>query len=465
MIDESMDREQMRQPMQEWEFRSKPAWQRLLIMIGGVLVNFVLALFIYSMIMFAWGENYIAMKDMTKGMQFNAAAKAIGFQDHDILLGTENGDFREFSVDVFRDLSQAREVRVLRDGKQVTLNLSGDLNLLDMLQSRPSFARPWADCIVDSVAEGTPAASMGLAKGDAIVAVDGKSIATFGEEKAKDIIIGTAVVLGIALSIVLFILIPTLLAGLTDSFIHSPVVRNLFEGLLRIVIFLLYLWGVAHMKDVERMFAYHGAEHKTIFCYEKGLPLTVENVRPQSRFHPRCGTSFLFVVVIISILVFSLVSLRVGLWDNPWVRIGLRLLLLPVVVSISYEINRWVGRHDNLCSRILSAPGKWLQRLTTNEPDDSDCGRHPRKGRQCGQADARADAGEDRRDPDRHGHERRDGGGGRHTQGKNRLRQRGEDRRHAGGCNTAHIFIADASYRQAGPDLSGLHQCYIRAGS
>ena len=135
----------------------------------------------------------------------------------------------------------------------------------------------------------------------------------FGEEKAKDIIIGTAVVLGIALSIVLFILIPTLLAGLTESFIHSPVVRNLFEGLLRIIIFLLYLWGVAHMKDVERMFAYHGAEHKTIFCYEKGLPLTVENVRPQSRFHPRCGTSFLFVVVIISILVFSLVSLRVGL--------------------------------------------------------------------------------------------------------------------------------------------------------
>ena len=166
-------------------------------------------------------------------------------------------------------------------------------------------------------------------------------------------------------------MLPTLLAGLTKSFIQSPVVRNLFEGLLRIVIFLLSRWAVSHMKDVERMFAYHGAEHKTIFCYEKGLPLTVENVRPQSRFHPRCGTSFLFVVVIISILVFSLVSLRVGLWDNPWVRVGLRLLLLPVVVSISYEINRWVGRHDNLCSRILSAPGKWLQRLTTNEPDDS----------------------------------------------------------------------------------------------
>lgn len=193
---------------------------------------------------------------------------------------------------------------------------------------------------------------------------------TFGEEKAKDIIIGVAVVLGIALSVVLFILLPTLLAGLTDGFIHSPVVRNLFEGVLRIAIFLGYLWAVTRMKDVARMFAYHGAEHKTIFCYEKGLPLTVENVRPQSRFHPRCGTSFLFVVVIISILVFSLVSLKVALWDNVWVRVGLRLLLLPVVVAISYEINRWVGRHDNLCSRILSAPGKWLQRLTTNEPDD-----------------------------------------------------------------------------------------------
>lgn len=188
----------------------------------------------------------------------------------------------------------------------------------------------------------------------------------FGEEKAKDIIIGTAVVLGIALSIVLFILIPTLLAGLTKGFIHSPVVRNLFEGLLRIVIFLLYLWGVAHMKDVERMFAYHGAEHKTIFCYEKGLPLTVENVRPQSRFHPRCGTSFLLVVVVVSILVNSVVTLT-----NSFARMGAHLLLLPVVVGISYEINLWCGRHDNWLSAALSAPGKWLQHMTTNEPDDS----------------------------------------------------------------------------------------------
>lgn len=192
----------------------------------------------------------------------------------------------------------------------------------------------------------------------------------FGEEKAKDIIIGTAVVLGIALSIVLFILIPTLLAGLTKGFIHSPVVRNLFEGLLRIVIFLLYLWGVAHMKDVERMFAYHGAEHKTIFCYEKGLPLTVENVRPQSRFHPRCGTSFLFVVVMISILLFALVS-AVLPTSNMLVRLVVRLALLPFVVAISYEFNRLVGRHDNWLTRILTAPGMWFQNFTTNEPDDS----------------------------------------------------------------------------------------------
>ena len=188
----------------------------------------------------------------------------------------------------------------------------------------------------------------------------------FGEEKAKDIIIGTAVVLGIALSIVLFILIPTLLAGLTDSFIHSPVVRNLFEGLLRIVIFLLYLWGVAHMKDVERMFAYHGAEHKTIFCYEKGLPLTVENVRPQSRFHPRCGTSFLLVIIILGIFVGLLIQV-----DNTLLRFGLRLLLLPVIVCVGYEINRWAGRHEtNIVSRIVTWPGKQMQHLTTNEPDD-----------------------------------------------------------------------------------------------
>ena len=182
-----------------------------------------------------------------------------------------------------------------------------------------------------------------------------------------------SVCMGLLLGIGLFVALPVAVTNLLmgDLQAHNSLAWNLVEAALRLVALVIYIWCIGRMPDMARVFAYHGAEHKTIFCYEKGLPLTVENVRPQSRFHPRCGTSFLFVVVIISILVFSLVSLRVGLWDNPWVRIGLRLLLLPVVVSISYEINRWVGRHDNLCSRILSAPGKWLQRLTTNEPDDS----------------------------------------------------------------------------------------------
>ena len=122
---------------------------------------------------------------------------------------------------------------------------------------------------------------------------------------------------------------------------------------------------VARMNDVRRLFSYHGAEHKTIFCYEHGKPLTVENVRPESRFHPRCGTSFLLVVVLVSILVNA--TVRVA---NPFARVGCHLLLLPVVVGISYEINRWCGLHDNRLSAILSAPGKWLQRITTNEPDD-----------------------------------------------------------------------------------------------
>ena len=187
-----------------------------------------------------------------------------------------------------------------------------------------------------------------------------------GGEKAQQLIVAIAVALGIGLSIGLFILLPTLIAGFVSGSGTHHMVRNLLEGLIRIVIFLFYLWACTRMKDIQRVFAYHGAEHKAIFCYEKGLPLTVENVRAQPRRHPRCGTSFLFVVMIISILVFSVVN-----WTNVWVRMGLRILLLPVVVGISYEINRWVGRHDNLLTAVLSWPGRMLQHLTTNEPDDS----------------------------------------------------------------------------------------------
>ena len=168
MIDESFDTEQMKQPEQPWEFRSKPAWQRLLVMIGGVLVNFLLALFIYSMILFYWGDTYIPVKDMTLGMKFNAEAKALGFKDGDILIGTEKGAFKDFSADLYRDLSEAKHVDLIRDGKEMALNLPGDINLLGMLKAEPSFVRPLIPAEVDSVMEDSPAASMGLQKGETV---------------------------------------------------------------------------------------------------------------------------------------------------------------------------------------------------------------------------------------------------------------------------------------------------------
>ncbi len=188
----------------------------------------------------------------------------------------------------------------------------------------------------------------------------------FTAEKAQKLIIGVAVVLGIALSLLLFIFLPALIVGLIKPLTQTYIVRNLSEGFIRVLILLGYMWLCTRVSDVKRLFSYHGAEHKTIFCYEHGKSLTVENVRTESRFHPRCGTSFLLVVIVVSILVNALVRV-----DNTFARMGCHLLLLPVVVGISYEINRWCGAHDNLLSKILSAPGKWLQRMTTNEPDDS----------------------------------------------------------------------------------------------
>ena len=187
----------------------------------------------------------------------------------------------------------------------------------------------------------------------------------FGSEKLDKILMGFALVTGIALPVALFILLPTLLAGFLPAG-SSSIVRNLLEGVVRILIFLAFIIITSKQSDIKRTYMYHGAEHKTIACYEKGWELTVDNIRRCSRFHPRCGTSFLFVVMIISILVFSVFT-----WQSPWVRMALRLLLLPLVVGISYEINRWVGRHDNWLSMALRAPGLFLQRFTTNEPDDS----------------------------------------------------------------------------------------------
>lgn len=203
-----------------------------------------------------------------------------------------------------------------------------------------------------------------------------------GEKKFQDYLIGTAVVLGLGMSIFLFFLIPMIIGSLFSSVIHSNLLQNLLEGVVRILIFLAYMLLVSRMNEMKRVFAYHGAEHKTIRCYEAGLPLTVENVRRQTRMHPRCGTSFLLVVMVLSILVFSAASSLLlnlvpalaeisGTFLYKLLMILFKLLLLPVVVSISYEINRIVGKHDNFFTRMLTAPGMWFQNFTTNEPDDN----------------------------------------------------------------------------------------------
>ena len=203
-----------------------------------------------------------------------------------------------------------------------------------------------------------------------------------GNEKFQKAVVGFAVVLGLAMSIGLFFLLPMVIGGFFDRWIESMVVLNLVEGLVRMLIFAGYMLLVSRMKEMKRVFAYHGAEHKTIRCYEAGLPLTVDNVRQMSRKHPRCGTSFLLVVMLLSILVFSVASSALlslvpalaamqGSFLYRLIMIGYKLALLPVVVAVAYEINRWVGRHDNWFTRILMAPGLWFQNFTTYEPDDS----------------------------------------------------------------------------------------------
>ena len=203
-----------------------------------------------------------------------------------------------------------------------------------------------------------------------------------GNEKFQQYLIGFAVFVGLAMSIGLFFLLPMVVGSFFDGVITSTLGLNLVEGLVRIIIFMGYMLLVSRMGEMRRVFAYHGAEHKTIRCYEAGLPLTVENVRQQTRLHPRCGTSFLLVVMVISILVFSvassaLLSVAPGLAAMRGsvlyrlIMIVFKLLLLPIVVGITYEINRWAGRHDNGFTRVLTAPGMWMQNFPTNAPDDS----------------------------------------------------------------------------------------------
>lgn len=203
-----------------------------------------------------------------------------------------------------------------------------------------------------------------------------------GSEKFQKAIVGFAVALGLCFSIALFFVLPMLIGGLLDPFIPNQLLQNLVEGLIRVIIFAGYMLLMSQMKDMKRVFAYHGAEHKTIRCYEAGLPLTVDNVRKMTRLHPRCGTSFLLVVMLLSILVFSIASsillatvpglaLMEGTFLYRLIMILFKLIMIPLVVAVAYEINRWVGRHDNWFTRILTAPGMWFQNFTTNEPDDS----------------------------------------------------------------------------------------------
>ena len=201
-----------------------------------------------------------------------------------------------------------------------------------------------------------------------------------GSKKFQSFLVGTAVALGLGMSILLFFILPEIIVDLFSRWIPGNLLQNLVKGVVRIAIFVGYMLLVSRMKEMKRVFSYHGAEHKTIRCYEAQLPLTVENVRKQTRKHPRCGTSFLFVVMILSILIFSvateLLVLIPGLTALDGtilfkvIMILLKLLLLPVVVAFAFEINRFVGRHDNWFTRILTAPGMWFQNFTTFEPDD-----------------------------------------------------------------------------------------------
>ncbi len=205
--------------------------------------------------------------------------------------------------------------------------------------------------------------------------------ATVAEEPKKSgvattVVMILGVVLGVALAIGLFIALPTFLYSLLDKYtpigsIENPYCQSLlkttFEGVFKIIILVLYMLAVSQMKDIRRVFMYHGAEHKTIFCYEAGLPLTVENVRIQKRFHPRCGTSFLILVLLVSMILGFFIPESF----LPWQRVLIKIALLPVTIGFGYELIKLAGRKDNLFTRITSAPGVWLQHITTVEPDDS----------------------------------------------------------------------------------------------
>ncbi len=186
----------------------------------------------------------------------------------------------------------------------------------------------------------------------------------FGD-KFSSVITALAMVLGVGLSLLLFMLLPAWLSSFATPYLPGAFALTALEGIIKIAVFILYIALTARLTEIQRIYGYHGAEHKTIACYEAGQPLTVENIRQYSRFHPRCGTSFLLIVLIISIFAFSVVT-----WSNLFIRIALKLLMLPLVVGLAFEVIKLAGRYNNPLTRMISAPGLWLQRLTTNEPDD-----------------------------------------------------------------------------------------------
>lgn len=190
---------------------------------------------------------------------------------------------------------------------------------------------------------------------------------TKGNKFLQGLLMGVSVVLGVGLALGLFLALPLFLMWLISFVFDFGIFKTLIEGVIRVCIFILYIVIVSKQKDIKRLFEYHGAEHKTIFCFEAREELTYENIKKQSRLHPRCGTSFIFLVMIVSILFFSFVT-----WNNYWIRFLLKLLLMPVVAGVSFELIQLAGKYDNVFTRIISAPGKALQKITTAEPDESE---------------------------------------------------------------------------------------------
>ena len=186
------------------------------------------------------------------------------------------------------------------------------------------------------------------------------------KDKGNNILMGISLIVSLAFSVLLFFILPTALASIVKRYLtDNTLVLNIMEGVIRVIIFLSYIVLIGNMKDIHRLYQYHGAEHKTIFCYENGVELTPENAKKFGRLHPRCGTNFMFLVMVISIIIFSFTG-----WESIGQRVVSRILLLPLVSGVTYEVIRWLGKSDNLVSKIIAWPGLLLQKITTKEPDE-----------------------------------------------------------------------------------------------